>query len=318
MQSTLAAWPVVRMRHHARPMAPVEIRGLSKRFRNVLAVNDLSFDIEAGRVTGFLGPNGAGKSTTLRALLGLVRASAGTATFDGARYDELERPSAKVGAVLEDASFHPGRTGRNHLRVLAVTGMHPPERVDVVLEAVGLTAAADRLVKGYSMGMRQRLAIAAALLGDPEVLILDEPTNGLDPPGIAWMRGMLREQADRGRAVLISSHLLAEVAQSVDDVVVIANGQLRGHGTLEQVLGGDEGPSTEVRSQDDQRLTRALKAAGHSVTLLPDGGLIVPGVSPKDVGVLAHDAGIYLIGLGQQSRSLEQAFFALTGGESAA
>jgi ABC-2 type transport system ATP-binding protein len=299
-------------------MAPVEIRGLSKRFRTVLAVDDLSFDIEAGRVTGFLGPNGAGKSTTLRALLGLVHPTAGTATFDGRRYDELDRPSATVGAVLEDASFHPGRTGRNHLRVLAVTGQHPPERVDVVLEAVGLTAAADRAVKGYSMGMRQRLAIAAALLGDPEVLILDEPTNGLDPPGIAWMRGMLREQASRGRAVLVSSHLLAEVAQSVDDVVVIAKGRMRGHGTLEQVLGGDEGPATEVRSQDDTRLANALRAAGHSVTRLPAGGLIVPGVGPKEVGVVAHDAGVYLVGLGQQTRSLEQAFFALTGEELAA
>jgi ABC-2 type transport system ATP-binding protein len=306
------------MRHHAPPMAPVEIRGLSKRFRTVLAVDDLSFDIEAGRVTGFLGPNGAGKSTTLRALLGLVHPNAGTATFDGRRYDELDRPSATVGAVLEDASFHPGRTGRNHLRVLAVTGQHPPERVDVVLEAVGLTAAADRPVKGYSMGMRQRLAIAAALLGDPEVLILDEPTNGLDPPGIAWMRGMLREQASRGRAVLVSSHLLAEVAQSVDDVVVIAKGRMRGQGTLEQVLGGDEGPATEVRSQDDTRLANALQAAGHSVTRLPAGGLIVPGVAPQEVGVVAHDAGVYLVGLGQQTRSLEQAFFALTGEELAA
>ena len=306
------------MRHHARPMAPVEIRGLSKRFRNVLAVDDLSFDIEAGRVTGFLGPNGAGKSTTLRALLGLVLPTAGTATFGGVRYEDLDRPSATVGAVLEDASFHPGRTGRNHLRVLAVIGQHPPERVDVVLEAVGLTAAADRPVKGYSMGMRQRLAIAAALLGDPEVLILDEPTNGLDPPGIAWMRGMLREQASRGRAVLVSSHLLAEVAQSVDDVVVIAKGQMRGQGTLEQVLGGDEGPATEVRSQDDTRLAAALKQAGHAVTPLPAGGLIVPGVGPKEVGVIAHDAGVYLVGLGQQTRSLEQAFFALTGEELAA
>ena len=300
-------------------MAPVEIRGLSKRFGNVLAVNDLSFDIDAGRVTGFLGPNGAGKSTSLRALLGLVRPTSGTATFGGRRYEELQRPSTKVGAVLEDASFHPGRTGRNHLRVLAVTGRHPPERVDVVLDTVGLTAAADRRVKGYSMGMRQRLAIASALLGDPEVLILDEPTNGLDPPGIAWMRGMLREQASRGRAVLVSSHLLAEVAQSVDDVVVISGGQMRGHGTLEQVLGGDEGPATQVRSQDDQRLARALQAAGHDVTALAaGGGLIVPGVSPQDVGVIAHDAGIYLVALGQQSRSLEQAFFALTGGESIA
>jgi ABC-2 type transport system ATP-binding protein len=293
-------------------MAPVEIRGLSKRFRNVLAVSDLSFDIEAGRVTGFLGPNGAGKSTTLRALLGLVRPTSGTATFGGLRYEELDRPSTKVGAVLEDASFHPGRTGRNHLRVLAVTGEHPPERVDAVLDSVGLTAAADRHVKGYSMGMRQRLAIASALLGDPEVLILDEPTNGLDPPGIAWMRGMVREQASRGRAVLVSSHLLAEVAQSVDDVVVISKGRMRGHGPLEQVLGGDDGPSTEVRSQDDERLARALQAAGHRVAPLPAGGLLVAGVTPRDVGVIAHDAGVYLVGLAQQSRSLEQAFFALT------
>jgi ABC-2 type transport system ATP-binding protein len=293
-------------------MAPVEIRGLSKRFRNVLAVSDLSFDIEAGRVTGFLGPNGAGKSTTLRALLGLVRPTSGTATFGGLRYEELDRPSTKVGAVLEDASFHPGRTGRNHLRVLAVTGEHPPERVDAVLDSVGLTAAADRHVKGYSMGMRQRLAIASALLGDPEVLILDEPTNGLDPPGIAWMRGMVREQASRGRAVLVSSHLLAEVAQSVDDVVVISKGRMRGHGPLEQVLGGDDGPSTEVRSQDDERLARALQAAGHRVAPLPAGGLLVPGVTPRDVGVIAHDAGVYLVGLAQQSRSQEQAFFALT------
>jgi ABC-2 type transport system ATP-binding protein len=294
-------------------MAPVEIRGLSKSFRKVLAVNDLSFDIQAGRVTGFLGPNGAGKSTTLRALLGLVRPSAGTATFGGRRYEQLERPSTKVGAVLEDASFHPGRTGRNHLRVLATTGRHPADRVDVVLETVGLTAAADRPVKGYSMGMRQRLAIAAALLGDPEVLILDEPTNGLDPPGIAWMRGMLRQQAERGRAVLVSSHLLAEVAQSVDDVVVIARGEMRGHGALEQVLGGDEGPATEVHSQDDERLAGALEAAGHEVRRNAHGGILVPGVSPKDVGVVAHDAGVYLVGLAQQSRSLEQAFFALTG-----
>jgi ABC-2 type transport system ATP-binding protein len=296
-------------------MAPVEIRGLSKRFRNVLAVDDLSFDIEAGRVTGFLGPNGAGKSTTLRALLGLVLPTSGTATFGGARYEELEHPSKKVGAVLEDASFHPGRTARNHLRVLAVTGRHAPERVDIVLEAVGLTSAADRRVKGYSMGMRQRLAIASALLGDPEVLILDEPTNGLDPPGIAWMRGMLREQAERGRAVLISSHLLAEVAQSVDDVVVIAKGKMRGQGTLEQVLGGDDGPATEVRSQDDTRLADALQVAGHTAMALPAGGLVVPDASPKDVGVIAHDAGVYLVGLGQQARSLEQAFFALTGEE---
>src|SRR3954469_10051283 len=205
-------------------MAPVEIRGLSKRFRGFTAVDDLSFDIEAGRVTGFLGPNGAGKSTTLRALLGLVRPTSGSATFGGLRYDELANPPPSVGAVLEDASFHPGRTARNHLRVLAAAGGHPARRVDEVLSAVGLRDAADRRVKGYSTGMRQRLAIAAALLGDPQVLVLDEPTNGLDPPGIRWIRTLIRDHAGQGRAVLISSHVLAEVAQSVDDVVVIADG----------------------------------------------------------------------------------------------
>ena len=180
-------------------MPPVEVRDLTKRFSSVEAVKNLSFDVQAGRVTGFLGPNGAGKSTTLRALLGLVRPTAGTATFGGLNYEQLERPSTKVGAVLEDASFHPGRTARNHLRVLAATGDHPFERVDAVLHDVGLTDAADRRVGGYSMGMRQRLGIAAALLGDPEVLILDEPTNGLDPPGIVWMRDLVQP---RGGAAL--------------------------------------------------------------------------------------------------------------------
>src|SRR5215212_2541285 len=246
-------------------MAPVEIRELSKRFGHFAAVEELSFDIEAGRVTGFLGPNGAGKSTTLRALLGLVRPTSGSATFGGQRYEQLEHPAARVGAVLEDASFHPGRSARNHLRVLAVTGGHPAHRVDEVLTAVGLDDAADRRVKGYSMGMRQRLAIAAALLGDPEVLILDEPTNGLDPPGIRWMRELLRAQAGRGRAVLVSSHLLAEVAQSVDDVVIIAGGEMRGRGPLEQVLGGAEGPAAEVRAQDPERLAGALERRGHRV-----------------------------------------------------
>ena len=173
-------------------MAPVEIRDLSKSFGDVAAVTDVSFDVEAGRVTGFLGPNGAGKSTTLRALLGLVRPSSGSATFDGVAYDELERPSTRVGVVLEDASFHPGRTARNHLRVLAATAELPASRVDEVLSAVGLHGAANRRVKGYSTGMRQRLAIAVALLGDPQVLILDEPTNGLDPPGISWTRRLMR------------------------------------------------------------------------------------------------------------------------------
>src|SRR3954468_22472721 len=296
-------------------MAPVEVRGLSKRFAGVAAVDDLSFDIEAGRVTGFLGPNGAGKSTTLRALLGLVRPSSGSATFGGRRYDELEHPASAVGAVLEDASFHPGRSARNHLRVLAATAGHPARRVDEVLAAVGLEDAADRRVKGYSMGMRQRLAIAAALLGDPEVLILDEPTNGLDPPGISWLRGLVRQQADRGRAVLISSHVLAEVAQSVDDVVVIAGGQLRAQGTLEQVLGGDDGPATEVRAQDPVRLSGALERLGHRVER--DGDVLyVRGATPAQVGEIAGHERVAVLGLAPRVRSLEEAFLTLTGATS--
>src|SRR5215208_5540929 len=293
-------------------MAPVEIRGLSKRFGRFAAVDQLSFDIEAGRVTGFLGPNGAGKTTTLRALLGLVRPSTGSATFAGQAYDQLDHPSAAVGAVLEDASFHPGRTARNHLRVLATIGGHPSARVEDVLDAVGLSDAAARRVKGYSLGMRQRLAIASALLGDPPVLILDEPTNGLDPPGISWLRGLLREQAAGGRAVLVSSHVLAEVAQSVDDVVVIADGQLRAQGTLKQVLGGDDGPATEVRTQDPVRLSEALERRGHRVEHQGD-VLHVLGATPAQVGEIAGHERLAVLGLAPRTRSLEEAFLALTG-----
>src|SRR3954462_12318045 len=293
-------------------MAPVEIRDLSKRFGRFAAVNSLSFDIKAGRVTGFLGPNGAGKSTTLRALLGLVRPSSGSATFGGRRYDQLERPSTRVGAVLEDASFHPGRSARNHLRVLAITERHPAGRVDEVLSAVGLSDAADRPVKGFSMGMRQRLAIAAALLGDPQVLILDEPTNGLDPPGIAWLRGLLRDQAAGGRAVLVSSHVLAEVAQSVDDVIVIAGGELRAQGTLDAVLGGDDGPATEVRAQDPVRLIGALERRGHHVQRSGD-VLHVAGATPEQVGEIAIYERVAVLGLAPRVRSLEDAFLTLTG-----
>ena len=295
-------------------MAPVEVRDLSKRFGKVDAVKNLSFDVQAGRVTGFLGPNGAGKSTTLRALLGLIHPTTGTASFDGRRYDELEHPSATVGAVLEDASFHPGRSARNHLRVLAATGRHPDERVGEVLRAADLERDADRRVKAYSMGMRQRLAIAAALLGDPDVLILDEPTNGLDPPGIAWMRGMVREQAERGRAVLISSHILAEVAQSVDDVIVNSRGEMRAQGTLEEVLGGTDGPVTEVIAEDPAALARALQAQGLAARR-EGAALIVPNADPARVGRIAGAAQITLLLLAPRSRSLESAFLQLTGGE---
>ncbi len=295
--------------------AAIEFHGLSKRFGKVEAVRDLSFSVERGRVTGFLGPNGAGKSTTLRILLGLVHPNAGQASFGGVSYEQLPHPSGHVGAVLEEASFHPGRSGRNHLRVLAAAGDHPDARVDEVLQQVGLAAAANRRVKGYSMGMRQRLAIAAALLGDPEVLILDEPTNGLDPPGIRWMRDLVRAEAARGRAVLVSSHLLSEVAQSVDDVVVISHGVLRGSGTLESVLGGADGPVTRVRAADADRLAAALRERGHTVNNGDTGALLVPGTAPEIVGQVAADQGVALAELVAVSRSLEEVFFELTGGE---
>jgi ABC-2 type transport system ATP-binding protein len=296
-------------------MGAIEISGVSKRFGKVRAVEDLSFTVDAGRVTGFLGPNGAGKSTTLRMLLGLIRADAGTATFAGRRYEQLEHPSAQVGAVLEHASFHPGRSGRDHLRVLAAAGRHPAARVREVLGLVGLDDAADRRVMGYSMGMRQRLAIAAALLGDPEVLILDEPVNGLDPPGIRWVRDLLRREAGRGRAVLVSSHLLSEVAQSVDDVVVISHGVLRAHGPLASVLGSPEGALTRVRAADPGRLAGLLRDKGAAVERDESGALLVRG-APEVVGTVAAEHRVVLTELVAVSRSLEEAFFALTGDES--
>jgi ABC-2 type transport system ATP-binding protein len=296
-------------------MGAIEINGVSKRFGKIRAVEDLSFTVDAGRVTGFLGPNGAGKSTTLRVLLGLIRADAGTATFAGRRYEELEHPSAQVGAVLEHASFHPGRSGRDHLRVLAAAGRHPATRVGELLALVGLSDAADRRVKGYSMGMRQRLAIAAALLGDPEVLILDEPVNGLDPPGIRWIRDLLRSEAGRGRAVLVSSHLLSEVAQSVDDVVVIAHGVVRADGPLASVLGSPEGALTRVRAADPGRLAGLLRDQGAAVERDESGTLLVRG-PPEVVGTVAAEHRVVLTELVAVSRSLEEAFFALTGDES--
>jgi len=219
------------------------VQGLTKRFGEVRAVEDLTFDVAAGRITGFLGPNGAGKTTTLRMLLGLIRPTAGSALIDGRPYRELPRPRRVVGAVLDASGFHPGRSGRDHLRVLAGTTGVPLARVDVVLDQVSLTADAGRRVQGYSLGMRQRLGLASALLGDPRVLILDEPANGLDPAGVAWLRTFLRGLAVDGRTVLVSSHALAEIAQTVDDVVIISSGSLQYSGPLAGL--SDAGTSLE-------------------------------------------------------------------------
>lgn len=221
----------------------VDVRGLTKRYGSVVAVDSLSFSLPRGTITGFLGPNGAGKTTTLRMLLGLAQPTAGNALVFGRRYQELEHPARRVGAVLESGDFDPGRSGRNHLRALALATTIPRSRVEELLELVELGAAADRPVKTYSLGMRQRLGLAGALLGDPELLLLDEPANGLDPAGVHWLRGFLRQFADQGSTALISSHVLAEVAQTVDQVLIIDHGRLITSLRLDQL--GDSGRSLE-------------------------------------------------------------------------
>jgi ABC-2 type transport system ATP-binding protein len=221
-------------------MPVIEVRGLTKRFGPVLAVDRLSFAVEPGEVVGFLGPNGAGKTTTLRMLLGLVRPDAGTATINGRSYQDLSEPLHQVGAVLEASSFHPGRTARNHLRVQALAGEADRSRIDDVLELTGLTDAADRRVGGFSLGMRQRLGLATALLTDPELLILDEPTNGLDPEGVRWLRDLLRGMAAQGATVLVSSHILAEVAHTVDSVVILDRGRLVAQSSLADLTDGGQ------------------------------------------------------------------------------
>jgi ABC-2 type transport system ATP-binding protein len=223
----------------ARPRAPVvRASSLTKRFGEVVAVDELSFSLEAGSVTGFLGPNGAGKTTTLRLLLGLAEPTTGEALVFGRRYRELEQPVCRVGAVLESDDFHPGRSGRDHLRALALQAELPPSRVDELVQVVELADVADRRVKTYSLGMRQRLGLAAALLGDPELLILDEPANGLDPAGVHWLRQFLRRFAEQGRTVLVSSHILAEAAQTVDRVVILNRGRLVASGRLDELTDG--------------------------------------------------------------------------------
>jgi ABC-2 type transport system ATP-binding protein len=290
----------------------IQIDRLSKRFGSTVAVDDLSFEVDAGSVTGFLGPNGAGKTTTLRTLLGLVTPSAGRATIHGRPYSQLPHPIVQVGALLEAASFHPGRTGRDHLRVLATAGRVPAGRADQVLELVGLADAGRRKVKGYSMGMRQRLGLAAALIGDPEILVLDEPANGLDPEGIRWLRQFLRHLAGQGRTVLISSHLLAEVSQTVDRVVIINHGRLLAGGTVEELLARDEA-TVRARSPQAGLLLDALRAAGIVAERTAEDTVMVRGAGSPAVGEAAARAGVVLHELVAQRSTLEQVFFELTG-----
>jgi ABC-2 type transport system ATP-binding protein len=292
----------------------IEVAGLTKRYGKTLAVDRLDFVVPAGTITGFLGPNGAGKTTTLRALLGLVDPSAGAATILGRRYRDLERPSTHVGAVLEASNVHPGRSGRNHLRVLAAAASIPDSRVEEVVSLVELGGVAKKRAKSYSLGMRQRLGLAAALLGDPEVLILDEPANGLDPQGIRWLRDFLRSLAAEGRTVLVSSHVLAEVAQTVDDVVIIHRGRFVAQSSMAEMAARVAG-AVRVRSPDVNRLRECLTAAGLAPAELGPDGLSVPETTSERVGEVAAEAGVVLHELVRETGTLEEAFLELTGGE---
>ncbi|MGW0502683.1 ABC transporter ATP-binding protein [Micromonospora sp. NPDC003241] len=296
--------------------AQIVVSGLTKQYRNVLAVNNLSFTIEPGRVTGFLGPNGAGKTTTLRMLLNLVTPSAGTATIGGRRYPDLVDPLRHVGAVLEASSAHKGRTGINHLRVICAAAGLPRQRADEALAMVGLSPAAKRKFKGYSLGMKQRLGIAAAMLGDPRVLILDEPANGLDPEGIRWMRGFLKGLAAEGRTVLVSSHLLSEMQLLADDVVIIAAGQLVRQGPVEQVIGSmEQGARVRVRTPQADALTTALAGGPATVQTDEQGTLLIAGVDAPTVGRAALAAGVELHELSTERPDLERVFLELTAGK---
>jgi ABC-2 type transport system ATP-binding protein len=293
--------------------AGIEVRGLSKAFGSVRAVDDLTFSVAPGAVTGFLGRNGAGKTTTLRMLLGLVRPDRGSATVGGRAYRDLPAPATQVGAALEASSFHPARTGRAHLRVYCrVIGL-PVRRADEVLDLVGLTSAGRRRIGGYSLGMRQRLALAVAMLGDPQVLVLDEPANGLDPDGIVWIRRLLRDLAGQGRTVLVSSHVLTEMQQLVEHVVIIDGGRLRYQGPVDE-LAGRRGAVVEVRSRHAAAL-RAVLSERPGVTVDDHDGagrLLVSGLDTAAVGRAAFAAGVELEWLAQRDGDLERLFFDLT------
>jgi ABC-2 type transport system ATP-binding protein len=295
----------------------IDVRGLTKEYRGVRAVDDLSFTVEPGRVTGFLGPNGAGKTTTLRMLLDLVEPTAGTATIGGVRYADLDQPIRRVGAVLEAGAAHKDRTGRDHLRIVCQSTGIPLARADEVLNLVGLGAAANRTFRGYSLGMRQRLGVAAALLGDPQVLILDEPANGLDPEGIRWMRDLLRTLAAQGRTVLVSSHLLGEMAQLADDLVIVAAGRLAAQGTVASVIGSMTYLSRAlVRTPELEKLAAVLGSEA-VVTPAGDGGAYITGADADAIGDAARRAGIAIHQLVTQLPDLEAAFLELTAGKAA-
>ena len=291
----------------------VVVSHLTKVFGPVKAVDDLSFTVEPGTVMGFLGPNGAGKTTTLRCVLGLISPTSGTSTISGRRYADLADPLGTVGALLESSEFHPGRTARNHLKVLCAAAGIPDRRTDEVLDMTGMTDAANRRVGTFSTGMRQRLGLAASLLGDPAVLVLDEPANGLDPAGINWIRHMLRYFAGEGKTVLVSSHLLAEMEHTADAIVIIDKGRMIRTGTMAEIIGASAS-AVRVRSPRPDLLREALTEAGLAVEAR-DGALLISHAEAAHVGHIAFTAGIELQELAEEHSDLEQVFLDLTGNE---
>ncbi|MCO5990507.1 ATP-binding cassette domain-containing protein [Actinoallomurus spadix] len=296
-------------------MTSIDLKDLTKEYGGTRAVDRLTLSVEPGRVTGFLGPNGAGKSATMRLVLGLDRATAGTATVGGRPYATLREPLRTVGALLDAQAAHGSRTARDHLRFLAVSNRIPARRVDEVLRDTGLAPAARRRVRTFSLGMRQRLGIAAALLGDPAVLLLDEPVNGLDPEGIVWIRELLRRLAREGRTVLVSSHLMNETATFADHLVVLGRGRLLADLPMRDFLDRHSPARVRVRSGDPARLRAALRAAGHTIADGDDGRLIVHGADAGLVGALAAREGVTVLELADERASLEQAYLALTAEE---
>jgi ABC-2 type transport system ATP-binding protein len=292
----------------------IEARGLTKRYGDKLAVDALSFDVKPGYVTGFLGPNGAGKSTTMRMIMGLDTPDAGSVTVNGRRYHDLGWPLRDVGALLEARAIHPGRSARAHLWMLARTNQIPRARVDEVLDLVGLSSVAEHRVGQFSLGMSQRLGIAVALLGDPGVLMFDEPVNGLDTDGIRWVRSLLRRLASEGRAVFVSSHLMSEMALTADHVVVIGKGRLIAEMPIDEFTARNSNAYIRVRSPNLDQLRSALEGAGATVTAGDDGSLSVRGVTQEQIGELAWRTGIMLHELSTQSASLEEAFVESTEG----
>ena len=290
-------------------MSTISFHNLTKRYGPIVAVDDLSFDVRPGRVTGFLGPNGSGKTSTLRILLGLATPTAGTATIDGLAYHQLPDPVRQVGAALDSNGFHPGRSAAQHLRIIATVAGLPRRRVDEVLGLVGLCDVAGRRVGGFSLGMRQRLSLAGALLGDPGVLVFDEPLNGLDPDGIRWLRGLLRELAAQNRTVLVSSHLLSEVAQTVDEVVVLARGRLMAQTTLSDLVARTA--VVRVRTPDAPRLLKVLAAAGLQVRLAGASTVEARSATADAVGVAAAEAGVTILELSRHDGDLESLFLDL-------